>query len=95
MLDVACELMLAAVATDIELNTRRLAMLSGIGRDTARVALHRLAADGWLTPTTPAAGVHGAHWALPASVLAAVQRTSAELSTTQIPNARSQGTPSP
>ena len=95
VLDVACELMLAAVATDIELDTRRLAMLSGIGRDTARVALHRLAADGWLTPSIPAAGVHGAHWALPTAVLAAVQRTPSELSTTETSHARSQGTPSP
>ena len=87
--------MLAAVATDIELDTRRLAMLSGIGRDTARVALHRLAADGWLTPSIPAAGVHGAHRALPTAVLAAVQRTPSELSTTETSHARSQGTPSP
>ena len=95
VLDVACELMLAAVACDIELDTRRLGLLSGIGRDTARVALHRLTADGWLTPTTPAAGVHGAHWALPGSVLAAVERTPPELSTTEARMGRSQGTPSP
>ena len=95
VLDVACELMLAAVTTDIELDTRRLALLSGIGRDTARVALHRLTADGWLTPSIPAAGVHGGHWALPASVLAAVERTAPELSTTEIGTGRSQGTPSP
>lgn len=95
VLDVACELMLAAVTTDIELDTRRLGLLSGIGRDTARVALHRLASDGWLTPSTPAAGVHGAHWALPDSVLHGVERTVNELFTTEIATDRSQGTPSP
>ena len=95
VLDVACELMLAAVTTDIELDTRRLALLSGIGRDTARVALHRLACDGWLTPSTPATGVHGAHWALPDPVVPDVQRTQNELSTTETSIGRSQGTPSP
>ena len=95
VLDVACELMLAAVTTDIELDTRRLALLSGIGRDTARVALHRLSSDGWLTPSTPAAGVHGAHWALPDPVVPGVERTADELSTREMSIGRSQGTPSP
>ena len=95
VLDVACELMLAAVTTDIEMDTRRLGMLAGTGRDTARVALLRLAADGWLTPTTPAAGVHGAHWALPSTALPAVERTARDLSTTKVSTGRSQGTPSP
>ena len=95
VLDVACELMLAAIATDIELDIRRIGLLCGIGRDTARVALHRLSADGWLTPSTPAAGVHGAHWALPSSVLVAVERTSPELSTTKVSTGRSQEAPPP
>ena len=95
VLDVACELMLAAVATDIELDTRRLAMLCGIGRDTARVALHRLIVDGWLSPSAPAAGVHGAHWALPDPPQPGIQRATDQLSTEEIVIGRSQGTPSP
>ena len=38
VLDVLCELVLAAVSCDIELDIRRLSHLTGIGRDTARVA---------------------------------------------------------
>ena len=95
VLDVACELMLAAVATDIELDTRRLALLSGICRSTAHLALTRLTADGWLTPSTPAAGVHGARWALPNPAQLDVQRAAEELSPQEILIGRTQGTPSP
>ena len=92
VLDVASHLMLTAVTTDIELDTRRLAQLAGISRSTAHLALQRLTADGWLTPGTPAAGVHGAHWALPA---VPDQRPAADPSTRHMDPARTQGTPSP
>jgi hypothetical protein len=94
VLDVACHLMLTAVATDIELDTRRLALLAGIGRGTAHLALRRLTADGWLTPSTPAAGVNGARWAVPTATTDA-ERTTAEPSTHRVDPGRTQGTPSP
>lgn len=53
---------LAAVKTTVEADTRRIALTCGIGRETARTALQRLAADGWIRQATPAAGVHGASW---------------------------------
>lgn len=95
VLDVACELMLAAVATDIELDTRRAAELAGVCRSTAHLALTRLAHDGWMTPTTPAAGVHGAHWALHTHVGQTGDRAGEDLSTQQVSPTRTQGTPSP
>ena len=42
--------MLDAVRVDIELDTRRAGDLTGISRETARIALWRLAGDGWLHP---------------------------------------------
>jgi len=65
VLDIACRLMLDAVRADIELDTRRAGDLTGISRETARIALQRLTRDGWLLPAAAAAGVHGAHWTLP------------------------------
>src|SRR5690606_40740348 len=38
--------------------------LPGIGRETARTALLRLAEDDWITQTRPADGPHGAHWTI-------------------------------
>lgn len=95
VLDVACHLMLTAVTTDIELDTRRLALLAGIGRGTAHLALQRLTADGWLAPSTPAAGIHGAHWALPHALAAGSQQTADNPSTQNTSSGRTQGTPSP
>ena len=87
VLDVLCELVLAAVTVDIELDTRRLSHLTGIGRDTARVALLRLAGDGWITHTQAAQGIHAAHWAL--------NTPPAPLSTPNITNGRSQAATRP
>lgn len=53
---------LTAVETVVEADTRRLALACGIGRETARTALHRLAADGWISRAKEGAGVHGASW---------------------------------
>ncbi len=87
VLDVLCELVLAAVTCDIELDIRRLSHLTGIGRDTARVALHRLAGDGWITRTQAAQSIHAAHWAL--------NTPPAPLSTPTITNGRSQAATRP
>ncbi|MFD1722413.1 hypothetical protein [Amnibacterium endophyticum] len=53
---------LTAVNTIVEADIRRLALACGIGRETARTALHRLTADGWIRRAEAAAGVHGARW---------------------------------
>lgn len=62
VLDCLHRFALTAVETGIEADTRRIALSCGIGRETARVALQRLAADGWIQLARPAAGVHGAAW---------------------------------
>ncbi len=64
ILDALCLLALQCLSADVEADTRRLALLAGVGRETARVALYRLAADGWIIRTQDAQGPHGAHWAL-------------------------------
>jgi hypothetical protein len=87
VLDVLCDQTLAAVQPAIEFDIRRLANLTGLGRDTARVALQRLSRDGWITRTALAAGVHAAHWAL--------TTTSTSLSTPDRTSDRSQAAPRP
>jgi hypothetical protein len=62
VLDVLCILALQALSASVEADTRRLALLAGIGRETARTALLRLAEDGWITNDRAAAGPYGAHW---------------------------------
>jgi hypothetical protein len=70
VLDVLCRLALEALSASLEADNRRLALLAGIGRETARTALLRLAADGWITRTAEADGPHGAHWSIdPQNVL--------------------------
>ncbi|WP_414173005.1 hypothetical protein [Clavibacter tessellarius] len=64
VLDALCVLALQAVRASVEADTRRLALLAGIGRETARTALHRLAADGWIRRERGADGPHGAHWTI-------------------------------
>jgi hypothetical protein len=53
---------LTAVNTTVEADVRRIALACGIGRETARAALHRLTADDWIHQAEAAAGVHGASW---------------------------------
>ncbi len=84
-LDVLCVLALQALQADLEADVRRLALLAGVGRETARTALLRLGAQGWISQTAPATGPHGARWTITPQV--AVHR-----STT--PN-RSQADPRP
>jgi hypothetical protein len=62
VLDCLHRFALTALETGIEADTRRIALSCGIGRETARVALQRLASDGWIQLAQPAAGVHGAAW---------------------------------
>jgi hypothetical protein len=63
-------LTLAGMSRVVQADIRRLALLCGSGRETARTALHRLAGEGWIRHARPAAGRHAAAWALtpPASV---------------------------
>lgn len=81
VLDIACLLMLDAVRIDIELDIRRTGDLTGMSRETARVALWRLAGDGWLHPAAAAAGVHGARWTLPTAPHGDRDKPGPELST--------------
>ncbi len=64
VLDVLCILALQALSSAVEADTRRLGLLAGVGRETARTALLRLAGDGWIVQTQEASGPHGAHWTI-------------------------------
>lgn len=64
VLDALCILALQAVNTSVEADIRRLAVMCGIGRETARRALWRLAADGWIWQALPAGGSRAAHWSI-------------------------------
>lgn len=86
VLDALCDQILAAVATDIEADCRRLAILAGVAKSTATTALGRLAADGWVTRTGEPEGRAAARWAIPP----VAERPSAELSTEDAYLARSQ-----
>lgn len=65
VLDHACAIALTAVRPHVDLDIRSVAMATGIGRETARTALYRLADDDWLSPLAPATGPRAAAWALP------------------------------
>lgn len=64
ILDALCLLGLQALQTCIEADIRRLALMTGLGRETARTALLRLADDGWITQAAAATGPHGATWSI-------------------------------
>ena len=64
ILDVLCVLALHALSASLEADTRRLALLAGVGRETARTALLRLSEDGWIAQTAAADGPRGAHWTI-------------------------------
>lgn len=64
VLDVLSVLALQALTPDLEADIRRIGLLAGIGRETARTALLRLAADGWISKHRDAEGSRGAHWRL-------------------------------
>jgi len=62
VLDVLCLLVLQGLATTVEADIRRLALHAGIGRETARTALLRLAASDWIVCAQNAEGPNGARW---------------------------------
>lgn len=64
VLDHACLMALAGVCAGVDLDIRSVALATGLGRETARTALHRLAIDGWLSQISPAVGPLAATWAL-------------------------------
>lgn len=76
VLDALCLLALKSLSATVEADIRRLALIAGIGRETARTALLRLAADGWIAQVRAAEGPHGAHWSL--TPRADIHRSSAD-----------------
>jgi len=64
VLDALCVLSLHAMSAVVEADIRRLGLICGIGRETARTALLRLARDGWVTRHAPADGPRAASWIL-------------------------------
>ncbi|WP_422117843.1 hypothetical protein [Brachybacterium sp. UNK5269] len=64
VLDVLCVLALQGLTASVEADIRRLGLLAGIGRETARTGLLRLAADGWITQHSPAEGTRAARWTI-------------------------------
>ena len=70
VLDALCLLALQGLADPVEADIRRLGLLAGIGRETARTGLLRLAQDGWIAQHSPAEGVRAARWTIapPAAV---------------------------
>lgn len=64
ILDALCVLVLQSLQASVEADIRRLALMTGIGRETARTALLRLADDGWIVQAQAADGPHGAAWSI-------------------------------
>ena len=64
VLDALCVLAVQSLRSAVEADVRRLALMTGIGRETARTALLRLAEDGWTCQTVAADGPHGAVWSI-------------------------------
>ena len=64
VLDALCVLSLQGMCRAVEADIRRLGLSCGIGRETARTALLRLARDGWVARDSPAEGPRGASWIL-------------------------------
>lgn len=62
ILDAVSVLCLQAVTGTVEADIRRLALMTGLGRETARTALWRLAEDGWISRVREAVGVRAAMW---------------------------------
>jgi len=84
VLDALCALSLQGMCTVVEADIRRLGLLCGIGRETARTALGRLCGDGWISRVRPGEGPRAAFWKLPAP-----------LSTPSYLQGRSQAVPRP
>jgi lambda repressor-like predicted transcriptional regulator len=91
VLDALCLLTATAVTATVEADTRRLAMLTGLGRETVRLRLHQLAADGWIALTEMAAGRRAHVWTLSPVSISPGQSSYPQVS----PLMRSQGVPPP
>lgn len=63
-LDGVCLLALRAVSATVEVSDRTLALLVGVGRETARTALLRLQEDGWILRAAVSDGPHASKWQL-------------------------------
>jgi hypothetical protein len=64
VLDALHLIALDAVTPDADASIRHLALRTGISREVARTALHRLQTDGWIQLVTPAAGTQAATWTI-------------------------------
>lgn len=91
VLDALCLLTATAVTATVEADTRRLAVLTGLGRETVRIRLHQLAADGWIALTEMAAGRRGNVWTLSPVSISPGQSSYPQVSLPM----RSQGVPPP
>jgi len=77
VLDALHTLAVTAITPVVEADTRRVALMTGLGKSTVARALQRLAEDGWITPSQSHAGVHGAHWNIdPQNLLHSITETS-------------------
>jgi len=91
VLDALCLLAVTAVTASVEADTRRVAELTGLGRETVRVRLRQLAGDGWINLTEPATGRRGHTWTLTTTPLPPGQTSYPQASS----DTRSQGVPPP
>lgn len=64
VLTALCLLCARANRTDVQADVRRLALMCGVGRETARTALERLRADRWVTLERRGEGRSANRWAL-------------------------------
>ena len=64
-LQVLAQLAAQAVTVEVEVASRRLGELAGFSHESARHALARLAADGWIVCVRPAAGRAAPVWTFP------------------------------
>lgn len=66
VLDALCEIAVASVKATVDADIRRLALMTGLGRETVRRALHRLSdhtrGEDWITLAKPSAGTLAATW---------------------------------
>ncbi len=90
-LDALCLLVVTAVTASVEADIRRVAALTGLGRETVRVRFHQLASDGWITLTEPATARRGHTWTLTKIPLPPGQSSYPQASS----DTRSQGVPPP
>lgn len=91
VLDALCLLTATAITPTVEADTRRLAILTGLGRETVRIRLHQLAAEGWIALTEAATGRRGHTWTLLPIPVRPGQRSYPQPSS----STRAQGVPPP